>query len=125
MRGLTLGIAALALAVPFAPAQALDPGSIRSAGGVRIHYGHGNGKWGGDRDRHRRDGDHRRHRDDRRGDVFLEGWGYDDWDGGRVWESDSYNDWWHDRPDRAFPRWVQSNAQTCERMWWNGSGWRC
>jgi len=44
----------------------------------------------------------------------------------RSWESDSYNDWWHDRPDRAFPRWVRHN-QDCapERMWWSGEGWHC
>ena len=47
----------------------------------------------------------------------------------RSWEPDSYNDWWHDRPDRAFPRWVQEQRArgTCEpnRMWWSGSGWHC
>jgi hypothetical protein len=47
----------------------------------------------------------------------------------RSWEPDSYNDWWHDRPDRAFPRWVQEQRMrgTCEpeRMWWSGSGWHC
>jgi hypothetical protein len=46
----------------------------------------------------------------------------------RSWEPDSYNDWWHDRPDRAFPRWVQEQrGGPCpeERMWWSGSGWHC
>ena len=47
----------------------------------------------------------------------------------RSWNSDSYNDWWHDRPDRAFPRWVleQRARGTCtaDRMWWSGSGWHC
>ena len=42
----------------------------------------------------------------------------------RTWESDSYNDWWHDRPDRAFPRWMQHN-DNCQRLWWSGGGWRC
>lgn len=42
----------------------------------------------------------------------------------RTFEPDSYNDWWHDRPDRAFPRWMQSN-QDCARVWWGGGGWRC
>jgi hypothetical protein len=42
----------------------------------------------------------------------------------RTWESDSYNDWWHDRPDRAYPRWVGSN-QDCARRWWQGGTWRC
>jgi len=42
----------------------------------------------------------------------------------RSWEADSYNDWWHDRPDRAFPRWMAHN-ENCERIWWSGGGWRC
>ena len=47
----------------------------------------------------------------------------------RSWDPDSYNDWWRDRPDRAFPRWVveQRTRGTCspDRMWWSGSGWHC
>src|SRR3954451_6381652 len=47
----------------------------------------------------------------------------------RSWEADSYNDWCHDRPDRAFPRWVQEQHArgTCDpgRAWWSGSGWHC
>ena len=31
---------------------------------------------------------------------------------------------WHDRPDRAYPRWM-SNNQDCKRLWWSGGGWRC
>ena len=42
----------------------------------------------------------------------------------RSFESDSYNDWWHDRPDRAYPRWM-SNNQDCQRQYWTGNGWRC
>ena len=42
----------------------------------------------------------------------------------RSFESDSYNDWWHDRPDRAYPRWMQAN-QNCDRLWWGGGAWRC
>ena len=47
----------------------------------------------------------------------------------RSWDAESYNDWWNDRPDRAYPRWVQEQRArgTCEpdRMWWSGSGWHC
>ena len=44
----------------------------------------------------------------------------------RTFDSDSYNDWWHDRPDRAYPRWVRDNQNcTPDRMWWSGSGWHC
>jgi hypothetical protein len=50
---------------------------------------------------------------------------YDD----RDWMPESGNGWWHDRPDRAYPRWVQEQrAQgTCDpdRMWWSGTGWHC
>lgn len=50
---------------------------------------------------------------------------YDD----RDWAPQSANDWWHDRPDRAFPRWVleQQARGACDpdRMWWSGSGWHC
>lgn len=44
----------------------------------------------------------------------------------QSWRSDSFNDWWHDRPDRAYPRWIQHNQNcTVDRMWWSGSGWHC
>ncbi len=66
-------------------------------------------------------------------DFSACGSAFTDWYGGewalynnRSWEPDSYNDWWHDRPDRAFPRWVQHNQNCTEdRMWWSGSGWHC
>jgi hypothetical protein len=45
------------------------------------------------------------------------------------WRADGGNDWWNDRPDRAYPRWVQEQQArgTCDpdRMWWSGSGWHC
>jgi hypothetical protein len=54
-----------------------------------------------------------------------------DWYGGewalynnRTWEPDSYNDWWHDRPDRAYPAWMRHN-QDCQRMWFAGDTLRC
>jgi len=71
--------------------------------------------------------DRRRHRRADCGDDFLPWYG-GEWAlyNNRSWESDSYNDWWHDRPDRAYPRWVRHN-QGCdpERMWWSGDGWHC
>jgi len=42
----------------------------------------------------------------------------------RSWEPDSYNDWWHDRPDRAYPAWMRHN-QDCQRMWFAGDTLRC
>ena len=62
-----------------------------------------------------------------------DGWAYADgqWAlyNNRSWDPDSYNDWWHDRPDRAYPRWVQQQRMqgSCQpdRMWWSGTGWHC
>lgn len=75
---------------------------------------------------HRGDGDGRRDR--RRGDaaVILDFGRGGDWAyaNNRSFEPDSYNDWWHDRPDRAFPRWMQNNGK-CERRYWAGGSWRC
>ena len=65
--------------------------------------------------------------------CFGDGFAYADGEwalyNNRAFEPDSYNDWWNDRPDRAFPRWVQEQHArgTCDsdRMWWSGSGWHC
>jgi len=57
----------------------------------------------------------------------LSGW-YDlsSIDFNRSWAPNSYNDWWHDRPDRAYPRWVQHNEGCDEgRVWQGGGVWRC
>ncbi len=69
--------------------------------------------------RHRRDG--RRERRGSNGDTFF---AYRDYQGDSLWRSDSFNDWWHDRPDRSYPAWVARNAK-CERLWWSGGDWRC
>ena len=111
MRTLLLGLAAAALFA--APAQA-DGGShgltINSGGGFNGGSHHGF-------DGHRRN----------RNVVVVGNLGWsDDWAlyNNRSFEPDSYNDWWHDRPDRAYPRWMQNN-QNCQRVWWSGGGWRC
>jgi hypothetical protein len=49
---------------------------------------------------------------------------YREYQGDSAWKSDSFNDWWHDRPDRAYPRWVTAN-QNCERKWFAGDTLRC
>ena len=85
----------------------------------------------GDGDHRHRDGDRGHMRRDRR--FVCDGFAYADGEwalyNNRSWEPDSYNDWWNDRPDRAFPRWVQEQHArgTCDpdRMWWSGSGWHC
>jgi hypothetical protein len=73
------------------------------------------------------DGSHRRHiHVDDGFDGAPWGWGYydGDYDGNRQFDPDLWNDWWHNRPDRAFPRWIANN-QNCERIWYSGAGWRC
>ena len=122
MRKMLLGLAAVAAAL-----TTIGTGSAvaqdRSAGGWSGSSSR-QGEWRGDRDGG--DRDHRRHHRDGRGDVVAWGWSDGEWAyyNNRGFGSDSYNDWWHDRPDRAFPRWVHNN-QGCERMWWSGGGWRC
>jgi hypothetical protein len=85
---------------------------------------------GGDRFRH--DGDRRGRGGSRLCDsgFYSYGWysggsTYDD----RDWAPGSGNDWWNDRPERAYPRWVQEQHMrgSCDpdRMWWSGSGWHC
>ncbi len=70
----------------------------------------------------RDDRDDRRDRR-RRGDVYLYN-SYSGRDIDRSWQPDSFNDWWHDRPDRAYPAWMSRN-QNCERKYWSGGDWRC
>jgi hypothetical protein len=125
MRALLLAATAslTAIILPVSPAQALDPTGFTSssASGVNVHRGGGfsSHRKGftviGDRDRNRRV----------RTEVDMVTYG-GEWAlyNNRTWESDSYNDWWHDQPWRSYPKWVSTN-QNCERMWWSGGGWRC
>jgi len=64
--------------------------------------------------------DGRRH--GRRSDAVI--WVDREWQGDTAWRPESYNDWWHERPNRSFPRWISNNGR-CERIWWGGEGWRC
>lgn len=119
MRALSLAVAAplAAIAIPAAPAYAQFAAGPGSGASVAVHRG-------GDDDKEH---DWRRHR---RLPVTVvvgapwgapEGWAlYNN----RSWEPESFNDWWHERPHRSYPRWVQSN-QNCDRMWWGGGVWRC
>ena len=126
MRALLLGLAPFAvMTITAGPAAALDPPTAvftagsSSAHGVTVHHGLPPGFRGGG---HLDGPGHDRDRRDRRGDSILI---YDrDYQGDTAWRSGSFNDWWHNRPDRAFPRWMQNN-ENCERMWWSGGGWRC
>lgn len=87
----------------------------RSGYGVRVHR--------------RGDG---RHDGDRRG-VAPPGYGYGyasgyydagDYDANRSFDPDKWNDWWHERPERAFPRWMARNRD-CARQWYSGDVLTC
>jgi hypothetical protein len=131
MHRVLLGFAALAATGAFGASLSTAADGREFFGTARTQVGQfGSGPNFGDlcrSFRRDRDGDRRRGRDRCRGDVVM------DWYGGewalynnRSWEPDSYNDWWHDRPDRAYPRWVQHNRDcTADRMWWSGQGWHC
>ena len=123
MRHALLGLAAAGAmaAMSSVPAQAQEALAF-SPGTTSAHPGFaasGNERWRGDRH-------HRRHGRSRGAVAVPWGWSDGAWAdyNNRTWRADSYNDWWHDRPDRAFPRWVRNN-DNCERMWWSGGGWRC
>ena len=47
-----------------------------------------------------------------------------EYQGDTAWRSTSFNDWWHEQPQRSFPRWMQNNSN-CERKWWGGDALRC
>lgn len=124
----TAGASLAAILAFAAPAQAQaqrwsDP-DFPAAANVTVHHA---SPVVGDSMRHHRGDDRRRHRrHDRTNDTFFGGWGYYDPDINRSWRPDSFNDWWHDRPDRAYPRWVQHNDGCDEgRLWQGGGVWRC
>ena len=79
--------------------------------------------------RTRLDNRHRHHRHIRDG-IVPGGFGYSgyndygDYDANRSFDPDKWNDWWHDRPDRAFPRWMSRN-QDCARPWYSGDVLTC
>lgn len=116
-----LNLAAPASAHGFAATSDSAASTGRSSGsigtgnpfGVRIHRGSSYRRY--------------RERGMRSGYGFASG--YDDegdFDGNRSFDQEKWNDWWHDRPDRSFPRWVWHNLRCSEdRTWSSGAGWRC
>src|SRR5687767_11901015 len=98
-------LAAIAFGVPAAPAGAqatigigvpnAKPSVMATPPSIDLGFGKFRGGRHRDGDRH----DGRRHRRDRGFDgVLFAGplYGDGEWDGGRAWEHDSYNDWWHE-----------------------------
>jgi hypothetical protein len=119
MRSMLLAAAALAAVVLPAPALA-EPAQpfvgfvdARPSGGVQVNVGTGFADYRFDRVRRRGGGDF---------GIWVNG---GEWarHNNRAFESDSYNDWWHDQPWRSQPAWVRNN-QGC-RQYWSGGGWRC
>ena len=49
---------------------------------------------------------------------------YGDYDANRSFDPEKWNDWWHDRPDRAYPHWMSHNAD-CARRWYAGDVLTC
>jgi len=47
-----------------------------------------------------------------------------EYQGDTAWRAESFNDWWHERPDRSYPAWVLRN-QDCQRKWWSGDSLTC
>jgi|SRR3954451_2548327 hypothetical protein len=131
MRTIVLGVSATLAAMSLAasaPASAQDRALVGTPTAPPDRFG---ASWGfrGDRcrgSRSNREGQRGGGREVCSSDVVM------DWNGGewaaynnRSWAPDSYNDWWHDRPDRAYPRWIQHNENCSpDRMWWSGS-WHC
>jgi hypothetical protein len=77
--------------------------------GVHVHRGHGDGNGHGF------------------GDAGYYTSGYDDpgdYDANRSFDADKWNDWWHERPERAFPRWMSRN-QDCARRWYSADVLTC
>lgn len=127
MKGVLLGLALTTAMIVPASAEGITVasgfGSMSGFGashfrGVRLHEAGGSGHHGGF------DGGHSRHV--RVGDGFGGGWGYydGDYDANRSFAEDKWNDWWHDRPDRAYPAWMRRN-QDCSRPWYSGSELTC
>jgi hypothetical protein len=127
-RLLLVTAASLIAAIPTVSAQAADRSSSVFVGNSGPHFRGDFRCDSGRRDRH--DG----RRDRRSRDCGVDGGNlgyldYGDYDANRSFDPDAWNDWWHERPWRAYPRWVQDSQArgTCDpdRMWWSGSGWHC
>ncbi len=129
MRTLLLGLAATCAAVTIpAAAQAQWRDSDEST--VRVHSLTAGARHHGPR----RDGPRYDRRSGDRGNgyadtVFVNEGGAWAAYNNQGWQSDSFNDWWHDQPWRSYPRWVVEARQrgTCspDRMWWSGNGLHC
>ena len=114
MRALLLGLAASAAAILPAPAAAEQSDHMTFVARPATSFHGGFSGRGSDRG-------FRNHRGGGDGAVLY----YDrEYQGDTAWRSNSFNDWWHDRPDRAYPRWMLSN-QNCDKQWYQGDMLKC
>jgi len=111
---LAAGIAAFAIAGPAAAGGSGRDGRSSPNGVFIVSGGGGFGDHHGDRRRRHNDGD---------SGVWINGGEWAQYNN-RPFEPDSFNGWWHDRPDRAYPAWVRNN-QDCAKQWYQGSTLRC
>ena len=140
-RGL-LGLAALSAIAALTPAQgqSLSEGGFNASSGFRnirfaspppeIGPGHNLPVFNGRSCR----GEHCRHvhvdGDAIASAAFGYGYGaggyydYGDYDANRSFSPDKWNDWWHERPERAYPRWMSRNRD-CARPWYSGDVLTC
>ena len=114
MRVALFGVAAILAAATLSAPAGAEALAFSGQSSPSFSSGFPSGLDGGfrhDRRRHRGSGD----------TVFIIDREYQ---GDTAWRADSYNDWWHERPQRSYPAWMSRN-QNCERMYWSGGGWRC
>lgn len=123
-----LGLAAIAAFTTISPAQgqnvlaagfsasAAHEGFTSSDRGFRVRFGSGNFRnCGGQHCRHVHLGD---------GFAYSGYNDYGDYDANRSFDPDRWNDWWHERPERAFPRWMSRNRD-CALPWYSADVLTC
>ena len=121
---LSLAGAMLVITAP-AQAQSWDGDHHGRNGGRDHHHAHHNGSVFGPTVFADASNNQHGHFDNNSG-GFVDDWGGGQWAlyNNQSWQPDSYNDWWNDRPDRAYPRWMSRN-QDCSRQWYSGDTLRC
>jgi len=112
-----------AQAYEFSPRVGAHSGGLNTPREFRGGEGWRDGRIADHRGRHERHGRHGRYRD--RGDYSFVYYGgeWARWNN-RSFEPESYNDWWHERPNRSLPRWTQNNRD-CRQQYWTSAGWTC
>lgn len=101
-------------------------GIAACAAGPALAGGSGDSFGGGDRFVVNSNGFGGNHHDRRRNDEIGIWVNAGEWAryNNEPFKSDSFNGWWHDRPDRAYPAWMRNN-QDCAKRWYSGSTLRC